>query len=438
MTPQPKTQIFDFSNKALYNESFIPLLQNKAEFLHMWGSAGSGKSRFEAQREIIKSFHPIRARRNTIVSRKVFATLKESCYAELLAVIYEWKLEDCFKCTTSPLHIENLVTGVGFIFRGFDNVEKIKSIVGADRAWYEEATESSGKQEILQLRNRLRGFKEVQVTLTYNPIDEHHWINEQIHNAENYAGHALHHSTYRDNQRMLEKDPNYEAFIEGTALTDPNYYRVYGLGLWGRIVGGLIYADTTVIPEFPIQADGEDAIHWYGLDFGYTNPTALVAQHVRDTQPSPENPSPKPRLINKEILYERGLDGPALVKRFDTLGVRKDRVIVADSAQPGMIRTLRDAGYNVRACEKFGGSVLVGINDVRKFQFEIVAGSKETIKEVRNYQKGKKNDQWIEEPAPGQVDHAMDAIRYAVQMAVKPKRKVKKVTSTSQSVFDGY
>lgn len=427
MTTKVEQRIFDFSDVNLYNPSYIPLLENKAEFLHLWGSAGSGKSHFEAQKEIIESFDPRRAGRRTIVVRKVFATLRESCYAQLRRVIFEWDLEDCFHCTTSPLHITNTVTGVEFSFRGFDNPEKIKSIVGADRAWYEETTESSGEAEILLLRGRLRGFKEVQITMCYNPVDEMHWINEKIHNAE-HPGHYLHHSTYRDNIRMLAQDPRFGPFIESTALTDPNYYRVYGLGLWGKIVEGLIYRDFKVIDDYPFRGDESPDFHFYGLDFGFTNPTALIGMRVEDALP-------KPKLQCKEVLYESGLDGHALVKRFDALKVRKDLVIIADSAQPGLIKTLRDAGYNVIPCKKWGGSVLAGINDVRKFQLEIMAGSKETIKEARNYQKNKVNDKWVEEPAKSQIDHAMDAIRYGVQKAVAPKRKVKKAHSSSYSMF---
>lgn len=406
-------------------------MKNDAEFLHLWGSASSGKSHFEAQKEIIKSFVPYRARRTTIVARKVYGTLRESCYAQLKRIIYEWGLDDVFHMTTSPLHIRNLITEVNFVFRGFDDVEKIKSIVGADRAWYEEATESTSKAEIMQLRTRLRGFKKHQVTLTYNPIDEHHYLNEDIQagTPEQRAGHEFHHTTYKDNVRMLETDKSFGPFIESTKFTDPNYYRVYGQGLWGRVLGGLIYSFVTSDLEFPKNPMLEDDVQFYGLDFGFTNPTALVAMNVEDA-------FPKKRLHCKEIVYKAGLDGPMLVKVFDGLKVRKDRVIIADSARPEMIRTLRSAGYNVRPSIKFAGSVLSGINDVRSFELCITPGSKELLKESRSYQKAKIGEVWLETPASNQVDHGMDGIRYGVQVAIVPKRKVKRVRTSSQSEFE--
>src|SRR5690606_27650995 len=136
---------------------------NNDTFLHLWGSASSGKSYFQAQREIIKSFEPHRKRRKTIVARKVFQTLRDSCFAQIREIIYSWQIEDLFHITTSPLYIENKLTEVGLIVRGFDNPDKIKSIVGADRAWYEEATEAARLPEGLQLRPRLRGFPSHQV-----------------------------------------------------------------------------------------------------------------------------------------------------------------------------------------------------------------------------------------------------------------------------------
>lgn len=405
---------FNFSNERLYNRAYIPLFQNNAEFLHLYGSAGSGKSRFAAQKEIVKSFRAERRDRKTLVVRKVAKTLKDSVYSELKTIIYSWKLDDCFDILKSPLQITNKLTGVTFLFIGLDDVEKVKSIAGVDRIWIEEATELTQQSELDQLRLRLRGFDQVQITLSYNPIDEHHWINTELH-EQRPPGHFFFHSTYRDNEQLLAKDPNYAKFIESTKDTNPNYYRVYGLGLWGQVVEGLIYPESTTGVEFPVDGNGSDDIQFYGLDFGFSDPTALVACHIVDALP-------KRRLINKEILYEPGLDGPNLVRRFNELNIRKDRTITADSARPEMITTLRNAGYRVVACEKFAGSVLSGINEVRKYDLCIAANSKNLVKEVHNYQKQQlATGQWIEEPAKNQVEHGMDAIRYGLQYVNRPQ-----------------
>lgn len=407
MTANPKQIRCDFSNVNLYNKVYLPMFRRKEEFLHYFGSAGSGKSRFIAQKEIALSFDPNRKNRKTLVIRKVATTLKDSVYAELKTVIYDWNLETQFDIYKSPLGIVNKLTGVQFVFIGLDDVEKVKSISGVDRIWIEEATELDSRKELDQLRLRLRGFNQVQISLSYNPTDEHHWLNTEIHQIKP-ENHFILHTTYRDNEKLLAKDKTYAASIESLAESNPNYYRVYGLGFWGKVVEGLIYQNYTIADDFPKDEKGNEIIHAYGLDFGFSDPTALIAQHVQDA-------FPKKKLINKELLYESGLDATKLIERFKQIGVRKDIRIIADSARPEMIQSLKNAGYNVIACEKFSGSVLSGINRVRDYEFCIVAGSKHLFREIQNYQKKCVNGIWKEEPETNQVDHLLDAVRYAEQ-----------------------
>lgn len=392
----------DFSNRDLYNPVYLPLFRDNSEFLHLFGSAGSGKSRFAAQKEIALSFDWARRNRRTLVIRKVAETLKLSAYSELEQVINEWNLQDSFTILKSPLFIKNNVTGVEFVFKGLDDPEKIKSVARVDRVWIEEATELKTMSELDQLRFRLRGYSQVQIMLTYNPIDEFHWLNTEIHQGK-AEGHRVFKTTYRDNIKLLAVDPNYGPALERTKDTNPNYYRIYALGEWGRVLEGLIFDKYEIVNSFG------GAIQAYGLDFGYSNPNALVALRVEDA-------TPKERLIAQEILYETGLDGPALARRFDELEIDKTVPIIADSARPEMIKTLKDAGYRVRECEKGAGSVLTGINRVREYDLCIVAGSKNGLRELQNYQKKQLADgRYLDEPAERQVDHFCDALRYGQQ-----------------------
>lgn len=420
MTVNPKNITCDFSNPNFYNRKYIPLFDNKSRFLHLFGSAGSGKSVFAAQKEIVLSFAWHRRNRKTLVVRQFHSTIKDSIYAELVGVINDWNLDKYFRVLVSPLTIINKITNVVFVFKGMDDNQKLKSIKGVDRVLVEEATELNSEEDLKQLDMRVRGFEDGQITLAYNPIDEFNWLNTEIHQAAK-LDHFIFHSTYKDNEKMLAKDPDYERRVESYDK-DSNFYRVYVAGLWGKVVEGLIYSQYDLIDEFPKNEKGEDDIHFYGLDFGFSDPCALVAQHVQDA-------SPKKKLINKEILYEPDLDGVGLVAEFDKLGVRKDVKIIADCARPEMIKSLKDAGYKVIACEKFAGSVLSGINRIRKYQIVIVRGSKNMIKEINNYVKGQINGVWVEEPAPRQVDHCLDASRYGEQATGIVDPKPKKSTS---------
>ena len=382
--------------RRAFNSTYIPLLDNKAEFLHFCGGAGSGKSRFVAQKEIALSY--TRHRRKTLVVRKVHNTLRDSCFSELKSVIYQWGRENDFTITVSPLQITNNLTDTTFIFRGFDDPEKIKSVTGVDRVWYEEATESSNKDELDQLRLRLRGFNDIQITLSYNPINIFHYLNTEYHEKGD-PRHYIHRSTYRDNEKLLAVDPSYGEYIESTKETNPAYYKVYGLGEWGQNTEGLVY------PEYQ-QADSMDEGQFYGLDFGHNDPTALVECRVRDA-------SPKKEFFVRELLYRSHLDSNGLIEEMKALNVSNRYPIICDSARPEMIDALKKAGFNAKPCTKYKGSVLDGINRVKTFTIRPVVGGKNLFRELQNYSWLEKDGKFMDDEPKDAINHLMDAMRYA-------------------------
>jgi phage terminase large subunit len=398
----------NLSNPKLFNPVYIPFLSDNTEFLHFYGGAGSGKSRFVAQKEIIKTFDKTRIGKRCLVIRKIGRTLKDSVYTELKQVYSGWGFYPYFDALKSPLSITNKLTGSEILFSGLDDIEKIKSFSNIDRIWIEEATELENFEELRQLRLRIRGFKNPQLTLSYNPIDENHFLNQQIHLVK-ADGHKIVKTTFRDNVRLQEKDQKYFQYL---LSLEGNYKRIYAEGLWGRVLEGLIFENYTLIDYFgktetetdPHQSD----VEFYGLDFGFTDPTALIACRVQDALPKRE-------LIMQEVLYKSGLDSDNLVSEFNRLQIRKDRDIIADNARPELIAALRKYGYRVRACEKGTGSVLTGINKMRNFILRPVRGSKNLIAELNNYQKNQRQGIWLEEPATNQADHAIDAARYGIQ-----------------------
>ena len=183
-------------------------------------------------------------------------------------MIYGWKLDDCFKFNRSPYSILNTVTDVEFIFVGLDDVEKVKSIQGIDRGWLEEATEVREIADLNVLRDRLRGFSLTQLTLTYNPTDAEHWLNKEIH-IPAAKGHFIFKTTYKDNLRLLAIDPDYATRLEAYKDTNPNHYRIYAQGLWGKRLEGLVYPDYEEAAEMPCRPQA------YGLDLGWNDPRSL-------------------------------------------------------------------------------------------------------------------------------------------------------------------
>jgi len=82
---------------------------------------------------------------NTLVVRKVFRTLKDSCCSDLKWAIHRFKVDGYWEFKESPLEITYKPTGQKILFRGFDDPLKITSIsVSVGQlcfCWVEEAYE---------------------------------------------------------------------------------------------------------------------------------------------------------------------------------------------------------------------------------------------------------------------------------------------------------
>ena len=118
------------------------------------------------------------------------------------------------------------------LFRGMDDPEKIKSIQGITRIWIEEGSEFD-EADINQLNIRIRGREELQITITFNPIDELHWLKKKFFDGDEDV--TIIKTTYLDN-RFIDK-----AFVKELdryRTTDPNFYKIYALGEWGCLTKG--------------------------------------------------------------------------------------------------------------------------------------------------------------------------------------------------------
>jgi phage terminase large subunit len=125
---------------------------------------------------------------------------------------------------------------------GLDDEEKIKSILDITIAWVEEATEFN-EQDINQLDLRMRGETELsrELILSFNPVSELHWLKRKFFDdpVEGIKKNLFTmHSTFKDN---LFLDDIYVERLMTAHLHDPNNYRVYVLGQWGRVVTGMEY-----------------------------------------------------------------------------------------------------------------------------------------------------------------------------------------------------
>ncbi len=382
----------DLSDENLYNPKYIPILHSKRRYVHLAWGWGSWKSFFEAQKEIGKTFE----RGNRLLGiRKVKDTIRESIYGELVWVIEMWGLQEYFTCTVSPMQIVNRLTGSDIVFRGMDDPEKVKSITKVTRVWIEEATELEEK-DFNQLDLRLRGNKELQITLTYNTIDKDHWLNGLFWVHGENENTSLLHTTYKDNKWAGDA---YEVVMNRLKEQDMNMYNIYALGEWWNKVEGLIF-QFEEIDSVPEEAEKLG----YGLDFWFTNdPSACNWLYKWNWW-----------IIVDEEFYRTGLTNPDIVWLLKSSWVSENDLIVADSSEPKSIEEIHRAGFDIQGAVKWPDSVMFGIQVMKQVKIYITKRSQNTKKEFLNYCWAKdKNGKVLNKPIDA-FNHAIDDIRYIV------------------------
>ena len=286
----------------------------------------------------------------------------------------------------------------------FEQPDTLRSVADPTDFWAEEPITREAqisRSAFLDIVGSLRNSYGVQPQFhfTFNPISKETWIYEDFFEKDLYDAEKLH-VNYTDNPFCPESA---KTFLESLKRIDPKRYEVDALGEWGVAREGLIFPEYDTVDEMPPPQA-------YGLDFGYTDPTALVALAAEDVYGQE-----KKNLYADEWLYEAGLTSHELIRRFDALGVKKNLRIIADNARPEMVQDLKEAGYMVVPCVKYKGSPADDINRVLNYRLKIMRGSKNLFDEIKNYVWKAKGEKLLDEPADG-MDHLMAALRYGSQV----------------------
>ena len=364
---------------------------------------------------------------NLLVVRKTYRTLKDSCFTELKWAVKRLKVEYLWKFTESPLEAEYLPTGQKIYFRGLDDPLKVTSVtvdVGVlCWMWIEEAYEIMNEADFDTLDESIRGevpdglFK--QITFTFNPWNERHWLKKRFFDAEPNPDILAMTTNYLCNEWLDAAD---KRVFENMKKNNPRRYTVAGLGGWG-IVDGLVYEncreeafdlinkkDWLKLDEADRAAKNfvfrDDLISAFGLDFGYTNdPSALFAGFID--------------LEHKKIyvwdeMYEKGLSNKRIFETLTSMGYAKER-ITADSAEPKSIDELRGFGLRVTGAAKGKDSINNGIQFIQDFEIIIHPRCVNFLTEISNYtwdtdKFGAKLNRPIDD-----FNHLMDAMRYALE-----------------------
>lgn len=376
------------------------------------GSRASKKSKTTALNLITRMMQYPQA--NTLVVRKVFRTLKDSCFTELKWAIHRLGVDAWWGIRESPLEMTYLPTGQKIYFRGLDDPLKVTSITVENGylcwCWIEEAYEIMDERAFDMLDESIRGgipketglFK--QITLTFNPWNEKHWLKARFFDAPPDPDILALTTNYLCNEWLDQADLK---VFETMRENNPRRYQVAGLGGWG-IVEGLVFENWKEESfETATIAKKLDVVSAFGLDFGYTNdPTALFCGLVSQEEKT---------IWVFDELYEKALTNRAICDRVTAMGYAKER-IRADCAEPKSIDELRELGlYRITPARKGRDSINNGIQYIQDYHIVIHPRCVNFLTEISNYT-------WAEDKFGGKrnapidaFNHLMDAMRYALE-----------------------
>ena len=224
------------------NDKFIPFMTNQHRYAILYGGSGSGKSVSAAQKVIMRCLSETGTEENPFkhkyaVIRKYKTSIKTTVYAQIKSVIEQMGIMDFVSCNDSYANFK-FFNGAEIFCMGLDDEQKIKSIV-LTSTWEEEVTELEEK-DFEQIDLRMRGIQQyyAQHIMTYNPIDESHWIKKKFFDNRDDSMVYIMHSTYKDNAFI---DEQYKHVLEERFKYDENQYRIYVKGEWGILKTGSEY-----------------------------------------------------------------------------------------------------------------------------------------------------------------------------------------------------
>jgi PBSX family phage terminase large subunit len=368
----------------------------------------TGSSRSSKTYSILQT-HWISCLQNPNTRVSIWRETKADCKMTILA--------DLKKAVNSFPNIDNVVfnktesiytfpNGSTIEFMGGDEENRVHGFQG-DIAHLNEPYKF-GLEAFNQIDMRTSGY----LIIDWNPKNKH-WIDE-VSKRDNAI---VIHSTYKDNpfvpeeqkKKILSYDPSNPYNVEqGTA--DAYLHAVYALGLKAekpnRIFKGWKTLTDKDFYKLPFQT-------YYGLDFGLSAPTSLVAMKFDGDE----------NYFFKEILYKplNDIKG-SLTDEFERLGIEKHVQIICDSGNElnkEEARKLKNAGYNVIQAKKGSGSISAGIETMQKSKIHYTNESLNIESEYESYSWKVWQGIQMDVPEENGDDHALDAMKYVISWFTK-------------------
>lgn len=242
------------------------------------------------------------------------------------------------------------------------------------------------------------------VFMDYNPIGRS-WADDII--KQDNA--ILIHSTFKDNPfvplqqkiKILSYDPSNPENVKNKTASDYKW-KVYGLGLKAEKPNRIF---TNWGEMLDIQFDALPYPTYYGVDFGQSAPTTLIAMKTDGDK----------SFFFKELLYKPMNEIPCMLHElFEQMKISKNTEMICDSGNElnkDQINKLNIAGFCAIPAKKGQGSVKFGRELLQKKNILFTESSHNIRDEYENHSWRIVNDVQLDEPEQG-ADHAIDAMIY--------------------------
>ncbi len=333
-----------------------------------------------------------------LIARKTLPSLRITAYKTFIQLLEDYGFYP--RCIHNKTNLTIKYRNSTVYFLSIDDPEKIKS-TEFNYAFLEEANEFTYK-DFMILKMRMSAptpaTQPNRIFIALNPSEEFSWINQKL---VHWDGVQVIKSTYHDNPFLSTE---YTNSLEDLKEIDPELYKIYALGEYAAL-SNIIYRNYQIDQVFPDAFS--DA--FFGLDFGFNHPTALVHIQTKGDE-----------LYLEEKIYQTHLTNRDLIDLMNELRIPKKVPIYADNAEPARIEEIYKAGYNVHPAEK---SVADGIDQVKRFKLHIHKDSANLVKEFKTYKwREDKNGNILDEPVKF-ADDGMDATRYGIYTHLRGPKK---------------
>ena len=400
----------------------LPILTTDKTEIILWGGGASAKT--DSGLSAIVYWSAEYPESIAVVFRKKGVDLEKTVWNHTIEILKRYKIIDKVKLNKSQGNMKmTFWNGSIIYFSGLDDSERARGFANLSFIYMDEVSDFS-QDDFDQLKGRMRASSPnsgpPHIVTSQNPVNANNWTKKHL--VERESEHKLViHSTYKDNPFVNEVTVrNIEEYKE----TNPDMYRIYGLGEWGtlsKLIFNKMVYDKQLGKEVgnwkPLEFDykvelrkrldlGHKLHLVRGMDTGFIDPTVIISSVLDlDTREV---------LVFKETYQTNTIQEDIEEMLMDE--TYSNETIYVDGQNKNLVEPLMSKFPQLVNATKGAGSIVAGLSFMQGLKFIVSTECPHLIYELENYsyKLDKKTGLYENQPATGQEDHCIDALRYSL------------------------